>query len=532
MDLLIKKSFLNRIIILIILIVGCSKSNDMGSGNPENEENNEEEVEETFNYASDAPYNLNIVYFIPKGSSKRKDAHRRLSEILIQGQDFYKQHMMEYGFGEKTFNMLIDAEKNRIKIIDINGKHSASNYPYEGGGSKMIEEINTYFSSNPSEKTSDHILVLTPVSDPTNSDAPYYGLGKWCFATDYDDMDVKHLGGNSTLSTRATTYIGGLLHELGHGLNLPHNKEKVSDISNTNKGTALMGAGNYTYGSAPTFLTEASCAILNNNQVFNTDNNQFYTGASAHIETIQAAYDGSNLNITGTISSDIPVNYVGFYNDPADDNADYDAVTWATSTNGNDFSISMPINELHKKGDVEYVLRLRLNHTSGDITNVSYAYTFKNDIPIIEFGDQDYLDTSDWTINSYSSQEDGGGENNTGLAAHLIDDNPETYWHSCWSNCSTNYPHHIIIDTGETISAKGFSFLQRSNLSRAIKAIEIQVSTDNQDWNSLGNFSLKEINSTHHIHLDDTVSFRYFKIIANSAFDGQQFASLAEVKCF
>ncbi len=532
MDLLKKKSFLNSIIILFILLSGCSKSTDMATNNSENEENNEEETEETFNYTSEAAYNLNIVYFIPKGGSKRKDAHRRLSEILIQGQDFYKQHMMRYGFGEKTFHMLKDAEKNRVKIIFIDGKYSASNYPYEGGGGKMIEEIEAYFSTHPTEKTSEHVLVLSPVSDPTNSDAPYYGLGKWCFATDYDDMDIKHLGGSSTLSTRATTYIGGLLHELGHGLNLPHNKEKVSDISNTNKGTALMGAGNYTYGNTPTFLTEASCAILNNNQIFNTNNDHFYTGASARIETIQATYINGNLNITGAINSDIPVNYVGFYNDPADDNADYDAVTWATPTHGNDFSISMPINELHKKGDTEYVLRLRLNHTSGDITNVSYAYKFKNDIPIIEFGDQDYLDRSNWTINSYSSQEDGGGENNTGFATHLLDDNPETYWHSCWSNCSTNYPHHIIIDTGETISAKGFSFLQRSNLSRAIKDIEILVSTDNQNWNSLGSFALKEINSIHHINLDNTTSFRYFKIVANSAFDGQQFASLAEIKCF
>ena len=528
---LLRKIFFLKGLMALILLTNCSNDKDLTDNNSENE-GIDEGTEETFNYTSSAKYNLNIVYFIPKGSSNRVNSHKRLSEILLQGQEFYKKNMLSYGFGEKTFNLLVDAEKSRVKVIYIDGNHSASNYPYEGGGTKMIEEIQAYFSSNSSEKTSDHTLVLTPVSDPTNSDAPYYGLGKWCFATDYDDMDIKHLGGSSTLSTRATTYIGGLLHELGHGLNLPHNKEKVSDITDANKGTALMGAGNYTYGSTPTFLTEASCAILNNNQVFNKSDNLFYTGVFASIKTIQATYNGSNLNVSGTIETDVPVNYVGFYNDPADNNSDYDAVTWASPTNGNTFSMSMPIDELHKRDNIEYVLRLRLNHSSGDITSISYAYKFVNGIPVIEFGDKNYLDRTNWNIDSYSSQEDQGGEDSTGLASHILDNNSETYWHSCWTNCSAVYPHNITIDTGETITANGFSFLQRNNLSRSIKDIEILVSTDNQNWNSLGSFTLREVNSIQHINLNTPTNFRYFKIIGNSAYDEQQFASLAEVKCF
>jgi len=526
---LFRKAFLLNGLLVLILLSSCSKETEPTDNKPDNEV---ETTEETFNYSSSSAYNLNIIYFIPQGSSNRLDSHRRISEILLQGQAFYKQNMMSYGFGEKTFNLLVDSEKNRIKIIYIHGNLSASSYPYEGGGTKMMTEIQAYFSENPSEKTSDHTLVITPVNDPTNSDAPYYGLGKWCFATDYDDMDIKHLGGSSTLSTRATTYIGGLLHELGHGLNLPHNKEKVSDIPKSNKGTALMGAGNYTYGSSPTFLTEASCAILNNNQIFNQGNALFYTGATASIETIQASYDGNNLNISGTVQSDVPVNYIGFYNDPADDNADYDAVTWASPLNENTFNISMPLDELHKRENTAYVLRLRLNHSSGDITSISYAYKFENGIPIIEFGDKAYLDRTNWSIDSYSSQEDQGGEGSTGLASHILDNNPETYWHSCWSNCSSTYPHNIIVDAGALITANGFSFLQRSSLSRAIKDLEILVSTDNQIWESLGNFTLSEINSIQHINLNTPSNFRYFKIISNTAFDGQAFAALAEVKCF
>ncbi|WP_420320458.1 discoidin domain-containing protein [Flagellimonas sp.] len=524
-----EKLFKGIFCLFLLLIIGCSKD----SAEEESKTQEQGQEEETFNYTSSSKYNLNVVYFVPKGSKDRNDSHRRISEILLQGQDFFKQQMIVNGFGEKTFNLFVDNEKSRIKIDYINGQHSASEYPYEGGGTKVMAEVEAYYASNPDKKHGDHFLVLLPVSDIDNANVPYYGLGRWGFAADYDDMDIKHLGSGTGLGTKATTYIGGLLHEMGHGLNLPHNKEKVSDFSNQEKGTALMGSGNYTYGSSPTFLTKASCAILNNNQVFGNSNDNFYTGATGKIENLNANHENGSINISGTIDSDVVVNYVSAYNDPADDDADYDAVTWAAEITNNNFDIAMPINELHKKENTPYVLRLRLNHVTGDITNLSYFYKFENGIPVIGFGEQDYLDRSNWSIESYSSQEDQGGEDNTGRAADILDGDLETYWHSCWTNgCNDGYPHSITINTGGEITAKGFAFIQRYNLSRAVKDIEILVSDDNVTWNSLGNFVLNEVNTAQNILLDSEVSFSYIKIEAKSAYDAQQWASLAEVMCF
>ena len=476
----------------------------------------------------------NIVYFIPKGATARSDSHRRLSEILLNGQEFYRKEMVRNGFGNKTFNLLVDKEKDRVKIDYVEGKLNASAYPYEGGGVKMIEEIEAFYLENPSKKTSDHILVLSPVANPQNSDAPYYGLGKWCFATDYDDMDIQYLGGSSELSSLATTYIGGLLHELGHGLNLPHNKEMASQTNSPDFGTALMGSGNYTYGSKPTFLTPASSAILENNQVFNQNNSVYYTGASGKIEGLQASYANGNINISGNLITDVPITSISIYNDPADDDADYDAVSWMAVVENNEFDIAMPIAELYKKQNTEYVLRLLLNHSNGDISRVSYLYEFRDGVPIFGFGKKDYLDRADWSILSYSSQEDSGGEGNTGRASDILDGNSETYWHSCWqAACTDNeYPHSIIVDTGNSITTSGFTFVQRENLSRSIKSIEIRVSDDNETWQSIGNYDLANINTAQNIQLENPTSFRYYELICKSSHDGQQFASLAEVYCY
>jgi len=90
---------------LLILFLGCSKEEASPIEEPLPEE-------ETFNYSSSAEYNLNVVYFLPTDVKERKDSHRRLSEILLHGQAFYRKYMKEYGFGDKTFNMLVDRQRN------------------------------------------------------------------------------------------------------------------------------------------------------------------------------------------------------------------------------------------------------------------------------------------------------------------------------------------------------------------------------------------------------------------------------------
>ena len=511
-------------VIAISIVMACSSDDPK----PQSEEEKLPEAE-SFAYTSSAQYNLNVIYFVPNDISERQQWHRRLSEILLQGQDFVLKHMKDYGFGDKTVNMMVDEAKSRIKITCIKGKFATSHYPYEGGGAKMIEEIDAYFVDHPNDKHSDHTLVLIPVNnpDPGQRDIPYYGYGRYCFALDYNEMDVAYLKDEDERGQRATTYIGGLLHELGHALNLPHNKQTVSADQDPERGTALMGGGNYTYGKYPTYLTKASCAILNNCQVVCSDESQdFYSEVSMDITAMQAKYENGQLVISGGFNTDVPVNQVCFYNDPATDNADYDAVTWSVGVdNGNAFSVNMPVNELFQRGNTPYVLRLRFCHVNGSISTYSYAYEFKGDDLVIEFGDQPYLDRSAWSVIDFSSQENGE------QATNVLDGDKDTFWHSRWSTDATSYPHYITIDMGQDLSVNGFTFIQRDGM-RKVKDIEILVSLDKETWESNGSFQLKEINTAQHVFLSQSSNFRYFKVIAKSAFDAQQFAAMAEIMCF
>ncbi|MFP3541175.1 hypothetical protein, partial [Pseudomonas sp. SIMBA_044] len=92
------------------------------------------------------------------------------------------------------------------------------------------------------------------------------GLGRNFFVGDNEDSDVQYFNENSARGNQAKAYMGGFLHELGHGLGLPHDALAKSLTNVAGYGTSLMSWGNQTYGYSSTILTKASCAILNNTQ--------------------------------------------------------------------------------------------------------------------------------------------------------------------------------------------------------------------------------------------------------------------------
>ena len=133
-----------------------------------------------------------------------------------------------------------------------------------------------------------------------------------------------------------------------------------------------------------------------------------------------------------------------------------------------------------------------------------------------------------WLVIGYTNQETAS-EN--GRAANLIDGNATTYWHSRWSSTPGTYPYFIAVDMKKDTTVTGFTFTQRNGVRR-VKDVEIQVSQDNVNWNSEGQFVLQDIITPQNVALPAVKSFRYFKLIFKSAFDGTQNAAMAEVKVY
>ncbi|WP_408029935.1 discoidin domain-containing protein [Tenacibaculum xiamenense] len=140
------------------------------------------------------------------------------------------------------------------------------------------------------------------------------------------------------------------------------------------------------------------------------------------------------------------------------------------------------------------------------------------------------LDTSGWQVIDYTSQEDNDGEGaGNGRVFNTIDGDPNTFWHTCWLGCTPIPPHSFIIDMLESKNIDGFNFMQRQSLTRNIEILSIEISNDNVNWTSLGEFTLEKIIEVQDRPLDQSIQARYFKVNVIKVFDGTDNAALAEI---
>lgn len=307
---------------------------------------------------SPSQHALNVVYFVPADREPIEGYKVRLSQLMIHLQQFYGKEMARNGMGPRSFGLSM-ASPTSVNIIVIKGTKPHTDYPYAGGGGgRVAKEVNAYFQANPKQKTSQHTLVIMPTWYSGNNGehnpggVPFYGMGKICFALDYKAFDIKHIGQKTKEGQLLTKWYGGLAHELGHGLNLPHNHATKTDQQNL--GTALMGSGNYTFGMERTFITPASSVLLDACEVFAPKGTSmvFYPPGKADIDlkSFKVASKDGKIYLKGTYKSSVPVRSLAVFIEgpPYGVNQDYEAISFAEKlgkTEGG-FSMTIPHDEL------------------------------------------------------------------------------------------------------------------------------------------------------------------------------------------
>jgi hypothetical protein len=533
----------DRVIGIAVFLTNCDKPDDL----IEEQQDEKKDDEPTLgDYISDYPHNLNVVYFVPSDSDPLYDYHRRLSGIMLHMQEWFKKEMKYYGFGEKTFGMEVnEKDASYVRIIIVKGKEGKASYPYEGGGSKAGAEIEAYFSAHPDEKASDHTIVFMPSLEGEHGwDAggvPFYGMGRSCYVLDYKYFDISTWMDGT--KEGKSNWIGGTIHELGHGLNLPHNQHRVND-----GWLSMMSWGNHDYNYNPDniHLTKASAAILNNCQVFSKDPaHVFYDAEPSHtIKSFRIYADDTNLYLRCKFTAEVPVNAVIAYNDPktSADDSNYNAISWCTTNvmNGDSISMVMPLNGINPEYKSNpFDLSVRFCHENGNFSYESFKYEYKNGKPDIDVNIKEItkLDNSNWMVAGFSSEEASGEGSDNGRIIHAIDNNTSTFWHSEWSGASPNYPHYFIIDMGQLETVNGFTFIHRNNkYNGRPKDITIETSNDNTSWKNQGSYELSDQSLEQMVELTQASTFRYFKVTITTGYNegGEDvfFTHLAEIGAY
>ena len=149
------------------------------------------------------------------------------------------------------------------------------------------------------------------------------------------------------------------------------------------------------------------------------------------------------------------------------------------------------------------------------------------------------LSQEEWRISECSSEETENGPMapEYAPAAAVIDGKGvSTCWHSRWTRQPTSHPHYIVIDLGSNQEVHRFSFQHFLNEGRqphrGIKDMDLLMSLDGDKFDLINSYELEYTGTPQLFDLPESKILRYLKIVANSAWDGEQFACFAEVNLF
>lgn len=135
------------------------------------------------------------------------------------------------------------------------------------------------------------------------------------------------------------------------------------------------------------------------------------------------------------------------------------------------------------------------------------------------------VDKSGYSIKYVSSEQLGEGE-----ATHLLDSDPDTYWHTAYGLAVTKHPHTVDIDLGEAKSFKAVAYLPRQGGPNGrVAQYRFAVSDDGATWTTVAEGLFARGTSRQVVNLKAPVAARYLRFVALSELGGQDFASAAEI---
>lgn len=329
---------------------------------------------------------LHIVCWTPSDREFPSGHRERMSRMLLHIQAFYADQMERNGFRRGGIGLKLDAE-SRVALHEVRGKHEFAHYKRDSGSEirkECVPELKRA-GIDPDEETIAIFCNLATWDEKAlrfTHRSPYYAGGSYRQGTawqlDSPELDVANLPrtspfiqdgeyGRISLGKHNSIFIGGMAHELGHALGLPHCRERPDEAP---LGTALMGAGNRTYGDEMrgegkgTFLTFAHAMRLASHPQFcgrMESRTERQPQVESALQDFTMTVDGKGIVAKGKLSGKPPVYGIAAYFDP-DGNDDYNAAsTTAVPDAEGQFRIRTDALEAGKTG----LLRLVPLHVNG-----------------------------------------------------------------------------------------------------------------------------------------------------------------------
>ncbi|MCK4563735.1 MAG: hypothetical protein KAU94_03545, partial [Verrucomicrobia bacterium] len=349
---------------------------------------------------------LHLVYVTSRDRAPLPNYKERIHRIMVDVQDFYRTEMERNGHGPKTYTL--DLGKNGKAMVhlvtldwdfDPERKFSPNDLrpviakSLLGKGIDIEQEYimvfeNVYWQDH---GTWTYDMVYTGSGNPVKGDT-WAADHEWLDPLNIDPERKERIndrGQKLSIGQFNVKMIGGVAHEFGHGLGLPHNHETKEEFRQ--HGKALMGAGNYTYrqerlGRKPhgSFLTPAHAFILSLHPLFNGRIPDHFEVPDVFIEDLTFRIKDGQLTVSGRADPQEEVAGIVLYHDPLPTgiNKDYDAFSYLAKMKSNGkFSASMPLQD-----GKECALHLKVYFKNGLYRQFSFTQGKDNGLEMLRAG--------------------------------------------------------------------------------------------------------------------------------------------------
>jgi hypothetical protein len=323
----------------------------------------------------------------------------RLDRIMTHIQGFYRREMERHGFGPRSIRLDRDSG-GRLVVHEVVGEGGWADYDGPDGG-RIRRECVPVLRAKGIDIDRETVMIFTNLAewDPETLSfrhkSPYYASGGTRQGTawqlDSPELDTTNLAakeplvqdgqyGRISLGKHNSIFIGGIAHELGHALGLPHCRERPDEAV---RGTALMGSGNQTYGDElrgegkGSFLTLAHALRLASHPQFSGSVKGLGTAVRGSLTdlAVEPAADRKSFRVAGRVTGEPPVYAVVGYLDPAG-GGDYDART-VTAVPDAEGRFSVDCAALVPGRAAE--LRLVACHANGATSGIGQPYAVMQD---------------------------------------------------------------------------------------------------------------------------------------------------------
>jgi hypothetical protein len=117
-----------------------------------------------------------------------------------------------------------------------------------------------------------------------------------------------------------------------------------------------------------------------------------------------------------------------------------------------------------------------------------------------------------------------------GPARHVLDGNPDTYWHTLKGVTLASYPHEIQLNMGGERKVKGLVFQSAKPEEARVKEYEVYISQDGKSWGEpVARGTMANTAEKQEALFFTPVSGKFIRFVALSSHDGSDSAAVAEL---